>query len=158
MIKKREQSVHKIKWASKFLYKFPDWYYDSKKEAKEKQICFYCWTESRKMFCSKECVLKWRGEASLFIVGLASLRREIHKKYWFVCQLCWEIFRKQLPSGIWIPVYKWESHHIEHLEDWWEDTFDNQHLLCHDCHAKQHENINFFKTKKWKKEKSLEIV
>jgi hypothetical protein len=136
---KRETSIHRI--INGEIYDYPKWYYRSKDEAKKNHICYYCGnktTNNRSTFCSKDCKTHWLNWAGINSLRTNSVRREIHKKFEFACTNCGLMFYQEFPSGVKVPRFYGERHHIIPLENGGLDTFDNQTLLCRDCHDAFH--------------------
>ena len=139
MALKRETSVHRIENGE--IFDYPDWYYQSKKKAKENGVCYYCGekvTNKRSTFCSEDCKIHWINWAGINSLKTNSVRREIHKKFGFACTNCGVMFYQEFPSGVMVPKFFGERHHIIPLEEGGLDTFDNQTLVCKECHKLIH--------------------
>ena len=145
-IPKRENSYWKIQGGGWAKFKMPEWYDKSRNECKQERKCYWCWEICLWTFCCPDCRNKFNKAA--WLTWLGTFRRELHKKFWFICQWCWKVFKLVLESWIELPQFKGEAHHKNPLQDWWEDDFDWQELLCHECHWEEHPDVNFFKNKK----------
>jgi hypothetical protein len=136
----RETSIHRIEGGS--IHPYPKWYYESKDKAFKSGICFYCGIalqKTRGNFCSEECRKKWVNWASIRSLKTTGVRREVHKKFGFACTKCGLVFSQRLPSGIEVPRFYGNVHHIVPLENGGSDVFDNLTLLCRDCHKIIHQ-------------------
>jgi 5-methylcytosine-specific restriction endonuclease McrA len=132
---KRETSVHNLTDGKTYAY--PEWYYQSIDDAKKKGICRYCGDviqNKRSVYCSDRCREHWQNWAGINSLTTNSVRREIHKRFGFACTNCGTMFYHELKSGVKVPRFYGERHHIIPLENGGEDSFDNQTLLCHECH------------------------
>lgn len=138
-VKKRETSVHRI--LNGTIHEYPAWYYQSKQRAKKEGICFYCGNEvsnKRSTFCSDLCKKHWLNWASIKSLRVNSVRREVHKKFHFACTECGVMFFQELDSGIMIPRFYGQVHHVVPLCFGGLDSFDNLTLLCEQCHKSVH--------------------
>lgn len=66
------------------------------------------------------------------------MRREVHKKFGFACTECGKVFSQTLESGVEVPRFDGEAHHIIPLCEGGADVFENLTLLCSECHKKKH--------------------
>lgn len=135
----RETSIHRIEGGE--VYEYPQWYYDSKDEAKRKHICHYCGQplpKGKRAYCSEDCRTHWVNWAGINSLKTNSLRREVHKKYGFACTNCGEVFCQTHESGVDIPRFYGHVHHIVPLHEGGLDVFKNLTLLCEDCHKAVH--------------------
>jgi len=135
----REISVHRIKNGQ--LYDYPEWYYDSIKLARKKKICRYCGKplpKGERTYCSFECKRHWQCWAGINSLRTNGVRREIHKKFGFACTKCGEIFSQKFESGVEVPRFYGEVHHVIPLHKGGEDEFNNLTLLCPKCHKEEH--------------------
>ncbi len=124
-------------------YSYPKWYYESKRKATTKRICHVCGNplpKGKRAYCSFECSVAWKNYAGICSLQTNSVRREIHKKFNFTCQHCRKIFYQELTSGVMVPRFAGEVHHIIPLEYGGKDEWNNLMLLCPDCHKKVHKN------------------
>lgn len=141
MCKTRETSIHRIENGT--IHEYPAWYYHTKQQAKDRNICFYCGNKvsnKRSSFCSPNCKKHWANWAGINSLRTNSVRREIHKKFGFACTNCGVMFYQEFPSGIMVPRFYGERHHVIPLEHGGPDTFDNQTLLCNSCHKATHKS------------------
>lgn len=136
---KREFSIDIIEGGERYPY--PEWYYTSKDEAAKKRICLTCGkplVKGQKLYCDD---IHCKGEATVKSLGFSSVRREIHKKFGFACTRCGIMFFKTTDGGVQVPLFGGHCHHVIPLEYGGKDTFDNQTLLCGDCHKEVHNEL-----------------
>lgn len=135
----RITSVHKMEGGE--ISSYPKWYYESKARASKKKICHYCGKDlpkGKRSYCSEECKRHWQCWAGICSLRTNSIRREIHKKFEFACTECGEVFSQTFESGVEVPRFYGEVHHIIPLHEGGLDVFDNLTLLCTECHKQKH--------------------
>jgi 5-methylcytosine-specific restriction endonuclease McrA len=126
-------------------HEYPEWYYEDKAKCTREKKCHYCGgelPEGKRTYCSIECKMNYNNWAGIVSLRTNSMRREVHKKFHFACTNCGEIFFSELKSGIRIPRFWGEAHHIIPLENGGIDDFKNLTLLCKDCHKLAHKQIH----------------
>ncbi len=125
-------------------YQYPNWYYESKKEATKKKICHLCGNslpKGKRAYCSEDCRVRWNNYAGICSLQTNSVRREIHKRFDFTCQKCGKMFYQTHPSGVMVPLFAGEVHHIIPIEVGGPDEWDNLTLVCPKCHKDIHKTI-----------------
>jgi len=135
----REFSINKIKNGK--TYRYPDWYYDSKDEAIKKRICQSCGEplpKGKRAYCGKTSC---HGDATIYSLGISSVRREVHKRFGFACTHCGVMFVIITKGGVHVPLFSGISHHVIPLEYGGEDDFDNLTLVCDECHKIEHRRL-----------------
>jgi 5-methylcytosine-specific restriction endonuclease McrA len=123
------------------VYPYPEWYYSSKREATAKRICHVCGNplpKGKRAYCSFECSVAWKNYAGICSLQTNSMRREIHKRFGFTCQKCGKVFYSEMPSGVMVPRFWGDVHHIIPLQAGGKDEWSNMTLLCNGCHKEVH--------------------
>ena len=135
----RITSIHKMLNVPNEIFQkdWPLWYKESKQLIKG--FCIYCGNElpkRKRTYCSVEC--KLHSRCAIQDLQVSSLRRYIHKWFDFECQDCGLQFKIKTPSGVLLPLYWGEVHHIIPLKYGGRDSFENLILLCNNCHKQRH--------------------